>query len=249
MIGVPACHLTDSKESILGYQKLGGTIFTWKTVLSHFKEGLPTPNMVWQNGNLYNSIGLPSLSPEYWMKEIAETSRALPNITDKLLVSVGDNIAALLADQLPIHGIELNLQCPNGETSFNPEFIRSSCKRVPVYLKVGYMLPTEFSTLLRKWNFIQGVSLINSTPRRSEELPGRITVGESGPILKDKSLQMLDMVTKVTSGLSLISIGGVSTVEDIHQRFNMGADYVQVCSGIIKNPLLFKEFNEDNNQR
>jgi dihydroorotate dehydrogenase len=58
--------------------------------------------------------------------------------------------------------------------------------------------------------------------------------GLSGPILQVRAEQVLaHLRARVGNRLALISVGGVSTEEDVRQRLALGADLVQAYTGFI----------------
>jgi dihydroorotate dehydrogenase len=57
--------------------------------------------------------------------------------------------------------------------------------------------------------------------------------GLSGPILHDRSLAVLRLLKEQAGGLTLISVGGITTVDDARERRSAGADLVQAYTAFV----------------
>ncbi len=70
--------------------------------------------------------------------------------------------------------------------------------------------------------------------------------GISGALLKEKSLNFTREITKrKNKKLALISVGGISSTEDIKQRLELGADLVQIYTALIyEGPDLISKLNK-----
>ena len=88
---------------------------------------------------------------------------------------------------------------------------------------------------------LDGISATNTTIERPESLRSdRATIeaagagGLSGPVLRERSLEVLARLRYRTSGrVALIGIGGVTTPDDVRERMAAGADLVQAYTGFI----------------
>lgn len=88
---------------------------------------------------------------------------------------------------------------------------------------------------------LSGIIAANTTIARPESLKTPVAEidrigagGLSGPVLKERSLQVLDRVVSRAAGrLATISVGGVITEADVRERLDMGADLVQGYTGFI----------------
>ena len=88
-----------------------------------------------------------------------------------------------------------------------------------------------------------GVILTNTTTRYGA-LPGcRRVGGLSGPLLRERSYELLRRVAEVAFGrLVLISVGGIETADDVYRRLKAGASLVQVYTGLVyRGPTLVRE--------
>jgi dihydroorotate dehydrogenase len=240
VIGLSASLLTRDAASIGAWAARGYDLLTYKTVASTPRTGHPPPHIHWvSEQTLANSVGLPSPAPDVWMPDVLAAKAALaPH--QRLWVSVADDGAAALCDALPIDGIELNLSCPNADTAFTPEAVGALTQ--PVYLKVGFLSRAELNALLERFPNAAGVTAINAMPTRGNVFAGREVYGLSGAVLRKHACEMLKRL-KAMGVATVISVGGVLTVADIEQRFEMGAAHVQMCTGAMRNPNLAREWH------
>lgn len=242
MIGLSASLLTKDAQSIGEWARRGYDLITYKTVSSQAREGYPGPHTHWLSADtLANSVGLPSPPPDVWMCDVEAAKRLLaPH--QRLIVSVADATAAVLCDTLHIDGIELNLSCPNADTAFDPASL-GTLNGKPVYLKVGVLSLRAVERLLKRYPFAAGVTAVNALPVASTVFTGRSRAGLSGAVLRDDACEVVRRLKRVGVG-EIISVGGVMTVEDIRQRYDLGATHVQMCTGVMRDPDLAQKWRE-----
>ncbi len=116
----------------------------------------------------------------------------------------------------------------------------------PVLLKVAPDLSFEQLDqilLLLETHKLSGIIATNTTLAR-DGLKTQIEQagGLSGAPLKQKSLEILKHLnTQLGGKLPIISVGGISSGDDVQQRLDAGASLVQVYSGwIFEGPLMLK---------
>jgi dihydroorotate dehydrogenase len=88
---------------------------------------------------------------------------------------------------------------------------------------------------------LDGISATNTTIERPDSLrsdPAAIeaagTGGLSGPVLRERALEVLTRLRSRTDGkVALIGVGGITTPADVHERLAAGADLVQAYTGFI----------------
>ncbi len=88
---------------------------------------------------------------------------------------------------------------------------------------------------------LDGISATNTTIERPDSLRSDRAVveaagagGLSGPVLRERALEVLARLRDRTSGrVALIGVGGVSTPDDVRERLAAGADLVQAYTGFI----------------
>jgi dihydroorotate dehydrogenase len=166
-------------------------------------------------------------------KDAAEDYRA----TTKLVASVADYLA-------------VNVSSPNTPglrdlqqvESLKPilQAVLDECQGKPVLVKVSPDLAdADFLEVLKltKELGLTGVIMTNTTTRR--EGVGNSPVlneagGLSGPVLAARSIEMLKIARReLSSEYVVISVGGVSSVVQAVERIQLGADLVQVYTGLI----------------
>lgn len=91
-----------------------------------------------------------------------------------------------------------------------------------------------------------GIVAVNTTTARAPHLrspQAKESGGLSGAPLKPRALDVLSLISKMAKGrLGIISTGGVMTPEDIFERLKMGADLVEVYTGLVyAGPALVRE--------
>jgi dihydroorotate dehydrogenase len=88
---------------------------------------------------------------------------------------------------------------------------------------------------------VDGISATNTTIQRPVSLATAPEIvdaagdgGLSGPVLRERSLEVLVRLSDRVGGrLALISVGGVTTPDDVRERLSAGADLVQAYTGFI----------------
>jgi dihydroorotate dehydrogenase len=127
------------------------------------------------------------------------------------------------------------------------EFVNAQANPKPVCLKIAPDLSLEqldeIILLIERFG-LSGVIATNTTLARD----GLKTVikesgGLSGEPLKARSLEVLKHLVKTLDGrLPVISVGGISTADDVQQRLDAGASLVQVYTGwIYKGPMMMRD--------
>ena len=180
--------------------------------------------------------------------------------------SINDYIACMKAAYRYADYLTVNISSPNTKNLrdlHNPSdlnvFIKSLMveknklqkkmnKSVPIFLKLSPDIQESkikpiIDLLIA--NNIDGIIINNTTTDKSkisksyQNLPG----GVSGKPLKRKSEQMLSRIKKISKDkLLIISVGGIMTADDALKRIEMGADLVQIYTGLIyQGPSLINE--------
>jgi dihydroorotate dehydrogenase len=127
------------------------------------------------------------------------------------------------------------------------EFVKAQANPKPVCLKIAPDLTLEqldeIIILIERFG-LSGVIATNTTLARD----GLKTVieetgGLSGEPLKARSLEVLKHLVKTLDGrLPVISVGGISTADDVQQRLDAGASLVQVYTGwIYQGPMMMRQ--------
>jgi dihydroorotate dehydrogenase (NAD+) catalytic subunit len=187
-----------------------------------------------------------------------------------LIVNIGGesieeyvNLANSLDQQAAVHGLELNVSCPNvrkGGMHFgvDPEVLNDLVSRVrQVTGKMLTVKLTPMVTDIRPFAEIcqrQGadaVSLINAPlgmavdiKTRRSRLGKNRTGGLTGPAIKPIALYCVWRVHRAVD-LPVIGVGGISSLEDAIEFFIAGASAVQVGTWNLVNPRITLDLIEE----
>jgi dihydroorotate dehydrogenase len=124
----------------------------------------------------------------------------------------------------------------------------------PVLVKIAPDLSDEdviaVAALAAKLS-LAGVIATNTTISRSnlktasKEVEAMGTGGLSGPVLKERSLEVLKLLrAHLPSGVEVISVGGVFSASDVSERLEHGASLVQGYTGFVyEGPLWARKIN------
>lgn len=155
----------------------------------------------------------------------------------------------------------INISCPNsfgGEAFTDPQLFKRlvtklktiECKK-PIYIKMPINIPwSQFAELLEiiDKNGFNGVVIGNLNKDYNsldckEEAPDSYRGGISGKPCFDLSTELIRK-TKLMYGsrFTIIGCGGIMSVETAQEKFNAGADLIQLITGLIyKGPSLVKK--------
>jgi len=215
---------------------------------------------------LLATIGLQNVGIERFLQD------KLPffeSIQTPLIVNIGGesieeyvSLARSIDQQARVHGIELNVSCPNvrrGGMHFgvDPEVLRELVSQVrQVTGKVVIVKLSPMVTDIRPLAEIcqrQGadaVSLINAPigmavdiKTRRSRLGKNLTGGLTGPAIKPIALYCVWRVCRAVD-LPVIGIGGISCLEDAFEFFIAGACAVQVGTWNFINPRITQDIIE-----
>jgi dihydroorotate dehydrogenase len=69
------------------------------------------------------------------------------------------------------------------------------------------------------------------TPAAEVEAIG--TGGLSGPVLRQRSIEVLRLLRRHDASIAIISVGGVTSAHDLHERLRAGATLVQAYTAFV----------------
>ncbi len=221
------------------------------------REGNPPPRIAETAAGMLNAIGLQNIGIENFIKEKLPFLRQFntPVIANFFGDSVGEYVeaASRLSAAEGIHGLEMNISCPNKESEWcifgtDPkvtyEVVRAvrDATALPLIVKLSPNV-TDISAMARAAEEAgaDAVSLINTitgmaidiTTRRPKL--GNITGGLSGPAVKPIALRMVWEVYR-TVKIPVIGMGGITTGSDAIEFFLAGATAVAVGTANFINP-------------
>ncbi|MCP4271128.1 MAG: dihydroorotate dehydrogenase [Gammaproteobacteria bacterium] len=226
------------------------------------RAGNPPQRIVETEGGMLNAIGLQNVGVE---KFISTKIPMLRDLGCKVFVNIlGDSvddyaeIAARLDPYDDIHGVEVNISCPNvkkGGVAFGtvPEMAAKVTKAVkdntskPVMIKLSPNV-TDITEMARA---VEGagadsISLINTLIGMAIDVQTRKPVlanvigGLSGPAIKPVALRMVYQVAQAVK-IPVIGIGGIASLNDVLEFLIAGATAVQIGTANFVNPAVSGE--------
>lgn len=261
-------------ERLLDWQSLGAGFVEIGTITPRPQKGNPGKVMDrdWEARNLWNKMGFPSQGA-HEVRINLESHR--DEVRIPILVNIGKNreTSPEMAVQDYLSGIEsfkqladtfvVNISSPNTQglrLLQNPESLRPLCEAVvkaageiPVLVKLSPdQSEAEFKESLdvAASAGVAGFVLTNTTLSRPQGCPFPPEGGLSGHGLKSLSESRLrDAVRLLGSERSrflLVSVGGISNVDDAKRRLDLGADLLELYSALIfEGPRLFQKLREE----
>jgi dihydroorotate dehydrogenase len=117
-------------------------------------------------------------------------------------------------------------------------------RRVPLVVKIAPDLADDDIDAVADLGLELGLDAISATNTTIQRPVSLVTAPEvidaagagglSGPVLRERSLQVLTRLRgRVGDRLALIGVGGVTTPDDVRERLAAGADLVQAYTGFI----------------
>ncbi len=238
--------------------ELLGGFFLKGTTLKN-RDGNNYPRMAETPSGMLNAVGLQNKGIDYFIEHI------YPEIKDydtQLIINVnGSTVEDYIAltekvNELDkIHGIELNISCPNvkeggmafGVSCLGAEMVTREVRKVYDKTLIVKLSPnvTDITEIAKavEGQGANAVSLVNTflgmaidaetrTPKLST-----ITGGLSGPAIKPIALRMVWQVANAVK-IPVVGIGGIMNAADAIEFMLAGASVVQVGTAIFKDPKI-----------
>ena len=235
--------------------RLGGLIT--KTVTLEYRPGNPPPRIVETAAGMLNSIGLPNLGVDGFIRE---KWPFLQTLTTPVIVNVagksGDDFVRVVERLESVSGIsayELNFSCPNvkeGGLSFSANAatahqVAHAVRQVTTRPLIVKLTPNVTSIseigLAVQEAGADAVSAINTLVGMSVDIQTRrprlatVTGGLSGPAIKPVALaKVYELVRSLR--IPVIAIGGIFTAEDALEFLIVGARAVQIGTASFVHP-------------
>ena len=248
-------------EGVIELDRLGGIVT--KAVSPEPRAGHPAPRVAEFGGGMLNAIGLANPGVEHvveqdlpWLAEHLVRARVLVNVVG-FVVQDYEAVVCRLADAAVITAFELNVSCPNtargGEEFGADDTILADLVRrcraasdKPLVVKLSPTLPDIASTAEAAARAgADGFTLVNTIPGTlfrlgAEVAQARLGYGQggvSGPALLPVGVLATRRVRERT-GLPVIGVGGIRTLEDVGQYLEAGASLVAVGTAAMASPRL-----------
>ena len=220
-------------------------------------SGNPTPRLVEVPGGLLNAIGLQNPGAEGFINDYVPflMQHDLPVIVNIWGRSVEEyaEVAARFDDVEGVHGLELNISCPNikeGGIAFGTQPAMAATviaaararTRLPLIPKLSPNVSNiaEFARIAESEG-ADAVSLINSIPAMVVDIETRRPVlankvgGLSGPAVHPVAVKMVWEAASAVK-IPVIAMGGITTVEDALEFLIVGARAVAVGTANFTDP-------------
>jgi len=235
-----------------------GAIVT-KSISLKPRPGNPAPRIYETPSGMINSIGLQNVGLQAFLREKLPFLRGLKKV--KVIVNLAGESAAeyvelarRLEEARGIHGLELNISCPNCERGgiefgVDPRMTAEVVGRVrrvtrrPLIVKLSPNV-TDITRIARAAveAGADALSLINTLlaiavdARTWRPRIATVTGGLSGPAMKPVALRMVWQVHRALPKIPVIGIGGIMTAEDAVEFLLCGASAVQLGTVNYVNP-------------
>jgi dihydroorotate dehydrogenase (NAD+) catalytic subunit len=231
----------------LDLSELGG--FVTKGLSLHPREGNPPARIVETPSGMLNAIGLQNVGVDRFISE------KLPPLQDHDTVVIANVFGETVEEYVGIcrrldaaegvHGLELNVSCPNtasGGMQFGVEpaalsEVTKACRaatELPLIVKLTPNV-TDIGAMARVAveAGADALSLVNTFTGMTVDVERRrptlanVQGGLSGPAIRPMALHLLNVVRRAVD-VPLIGIGGIGCVEDALQFLIVGATAVQI---------------------
>lgn len=235
-----------------------GAIIT-KSISLKSRAGNPSPRIYETPSGMLNSIGLQNVGLEAFIQKKLPFLKRLKG--PKVIVNVaGESVAEYvelarrLEDHPGIHGLELNISCPNCERGgiefgvdpkLTTKLVASMRRATPLPL-IAKLSPNVTNIVAIAKAAVEAgadaLSLINTLlaiavdSRTWKPRIATVTGGLSGPAIKPVALRMVWQVHRALPKVPLIGIGGIMTAEDAAEFMLCGASAVEVGTANYVNP-------------
>ncbi|MEW6713908.1 MAG: dihydroorotate dehydrogenase [Nitrospirota bacterium] len=221
------------------------------------KQGNPPPRIVETPAGMLNAIGLQNIGIDKFLQEKLPYLRQFntPVIVNFFGDSVEEYVKAAerLSSADGIHGLEMNISCPNKEAGWSvfgtdPEItyrVVSSVRKATDLTLIVKLSPnvTDIALMAKTAEDAgaDAVSLINTLTGMAIDIKTRkpklanIRGGLSGPAVKPVAVRMVwECYQKI--GIPIIGMGGIITADDAVEFMLAGASAVAIGTGNFINP-------------
>ncbi|MCG8470311.1 MAG: dihydroorotate dehydrogenase [Desulfobacterales bacterium] len=242
-------------DEVLDLNVLGGVVM--KGLSLHPSKGNPPPRIAETSSGMLNAIGLENVGIDRFLSEKLPRLKAYDT---KVFINIyGKTVEeyAAIAEKAEgvegIHGIEINISCPNvsaGGLAFGvdpvaaAEVTRAVRKKssLPVMVKLSPNV-TDITEIARsvEGEGASSVSLINTLTGMGIDIHTRkpllanVVGGLSGPAVKPVAVRMVYQVANAVK-IPVIGMGGIMCADDAIEFLIAGASAVQVGTANFVNP-------------
>jgi dihydroorotate dehydrogenase (NAD+) catalytic subunit len=250
-------------SEFLDLSSLGAVVVKGLSLLP--RQGNPPPRIVETPAGMLNAIGLENIGIENF---ISEKLPFLKQFETPVIVNFfGDTVdeyveaAKMLSSVDGIHGLEMNISCPNKQAGWSifgtdPKVtheVVSAVRKVTDLTLIVKLSPnvTDIVSMAKTAEDAgaDALSLINTLLGMAVDMRTRrpkianVTGGLSGPAIKPVALRMVwECYGKVS--IPIVGMGGIVSAEDAMEFILCGASAVAVGTGNFINPMTTMEVIE-----
>jgi dihydroorotate dehydrogenase (NAD+) catalytic subunit len=240
----------------LDLNRLGAIVVKGLSIVP--RQGNPVPRIIETPSGMLNAIGLQNIGVKVFINEKMPFLRQFN--TPVIVNFFGDNISEFeqAAEELSstegIHGLEMNISCPNKQAGWSvfgtdPQIMRDVVTAVrkrtnlPLIVKLSPNV-TSIATMARiaEESGADAVSLINTLTGMAIDIRSRRPVlanrigGLSGPAVRPIAVRMVWEACKAVK-IPVIGLGGIMNADDALEFLIAGARGVQIGTANFINPL------------
>jgi dihydroorotate dehydrogenase (NAD+) catalytic subunit len=253
---------------VLDLDRLGGIVT--KAVSPEPRTGHAAPRVAEFAGGMLNAVGLANPGVDHvvevdlpWLEGHLVRARVLVNVVG-FVVEDYELVVHRLTQARVVSAFELNVSCPNtarGGEEFGADRailadLVERCRAAtdkPLVVKLSPTLPDIAATAAAAVQAgADGFSLVNTIPGTlfrlgAEVAQARLGYGQggvSGPALLPVGVLATRRVRERT-GLPVIGVGGIRTLEDVDQYLAAGASLVAVGTAAMASPRLPQRLAEE----
>jgi dihydroorotate dehydrogenase (NAD+) catalytic subunit len=253
---------------VLDLDSLGGIVT--KAVSPEPRAGHAAPRVAEFGGGMLNAVGLANPGVDHvaevdlpWLEGHVVRARVLVNVVG-FVVEDYEMVVRRLTQARVVSAFELNVSCPNtarGGEEFGADSailadLVQRCRAAtdkPLVVKLSPTLPDIAVTAAAAVQAgADGFSLVNTIPGAlfrlgAEVAQARLGYGQggvSGPALLPVGVLATRRVHERT-GLPVIGVGGIRTLEDVDQYLEAGASLVAVGTAAMASPRLPQRLAEE----
>ncbi|MDH5479068.1 MAG: dihydroorotate dehydrogenase [Nitrospinota bacterium] len=252
-------------EKFFDLSLIGG--FCTKGLSMKPREGNPTPRICETPSGMLNAIGLQNVGYEKFatkkMPKLRKISTAvIANFFGETMEEYIE-LAAKLDALEGIHGLEMNISCPNvekGGAAFGTDIrvteavvkgCRAVVKNKPLIVKLSPNVAdiAEFARAC-EGSGADGLSVINTLVGMAIDIKNRkpilanVTGGLSGPAIRPVAVRMVWQCYKAVK-IPIFGIGGVASAKDVVEFIMAGASAVQVGTMNFVSPDIIPQLAEE----
>lgn len=240
-----------------------GAVVT-KTVFAQVRGGNPVHRLTENPVGVVNSVGIPSLGPDGYLKRQHPAYRALGV---PVIVSVGGHRPAEYGEVLATLGdsgdaYELNVSCPNLENGgrdigADPDAIIASVESArretdrPLIVKLPPMVASIADVALAaEAGGADAVCVSNSVPVLTLDRPSRLPSlgnqvgGLTGPAIRPLVSRLVWQAAEAVR-IPVIACGGIVDADDVLDYLSLGAAAVQVGTATFTRPHVMVQIARD----